>query len=232
MREYELTVVYDLAVQEAGGPDASVQLLTTLVESRGAKLLKVDHWGRRRMAYPINRAIDGDYIVTRIDLDPSGVAPLEATLRIDERVYRHLVVRADELPLPLPPREPRQQPGFVAPVAAVAPVTEEPAAPEAPVAAATAELAPEAEATGQAAELESEAEAPVAAVTDEPATAAEAEATEQAAEPEPEPEAPVAAVTDEPAAEAEAATEPQPTPEVAAEADPAPAAEAESRPTA
>ena len=202
MREYELTVVYDLAVQEAGGPDASVQLLTTLVESRGAKLLKVDHWGRRRMAYPINRAIDGDYIVTRIDLDPSGVAPLEATLRIDERVYRHLVVRADELPLPLPPREPRQQPGFVAPVAAVAPVTEEPAAPEAPVAAATAELAPEAEATGQAAELESEAEAPVAAVTDEPA------------------------------AEAEAATEPQPTPEVAAEADPAPAAEAESRPTA
>lgn len=107
MREYELTVVYDLAVAEAGGPDAGPQRITSLVESRGGKMLKVDHWGRRRMAYPINRALDGDYVVTRVELEPSVIAPLEAALRIDEKVYRHLVVRADELPAPPPPREPR-----------------------------------------------------------------------------------------------------------------------------
>lgn len=145
MREYELTVVYDLAVQEAGGPDASVQQLTTIIEARGGKLLKVDHWGRRRMAYPINRAIDGDYIVTRVEMEPASVAPLEATLRIDERVYRHLVVRADELPLPLPPREPRQQPGAApAPVAEVAPAVEAPAVE--PVAEVVSEPAAETEA--------------------------------------------------------------------------------------
>ncbi len=129
MREYELTVVYDLAVQEAGGPEASVELLTNVIETRGGKLLKVDHWGRRRMAYPINRMIDGDYIVTRVEFEPNAVAPLEATLGIDERIFRHLIVRADELPLPLPPREPRQQPGFVAPapVADVTGVLEQPA---------------------------------------------------------------------------------------------------------
>ena len=126
MREYELTVVYDLAVQEAGGPEASVELLTNVIEARGGKLLKVDHWGRRRMAYPINKVIDADYIVTRVEFEPSAVAPLEATLGIDERIFRHLIVRADELPLPLPPREPRQQPGFVPQAAPVA--VQEPAA--------------------------------------------------------------------------------------------------------
>jgi small subunit ribosomal protein S6 len=106
MREYELTMVYDLAVAEAGGPDASVQHLTTQVEARGGNVIRVDHWGRRRMAYPIGRAIDGDYIVSRVNLDPAAVESLEAHLKIDEKVYRHPIVRADELPPPQPQNAP------------------------------------------------------------------------------------------------------------------------------
>ena len=68
MREYELTAVYSLSVAEQGGPDASVQLLTAAVEARGGKVGKIDHWGRRRLAYPIGQAIDGDYIISRVDL--------------------------------------------------------------------------------------------------------------------------------------------------------------------
>lgn len=149
MREYELTVIYDLAVAEAGGPDAVPEQLTSLLEARGGKVLKLDHWGRRRMAYPINHQIDGDYIVSRVELDPAVVAPIEAALTINERVYRHLIVRADELPVPPPPREPRQPAASAtpeapteqaapdveaAPVSAPAPAVEVPeaAAPEAP----------------------------------------------------------------------------------------------------
>lgn len=134
MREYELTVVYDLAVAESGGPDASVQLVTTAIESRGGRILRVDHWGRRRMAYPINRAIDGDYIVSRVEIEPAAVHDLEAGFKIDERVYRHLVVRADELPLPPPPREPRrprEEPAPAAPAATPAATPSAPSAPEA-----------------------------------------------------------------------------------------------------
>lgn len=176
MREYELTVVYDLAVQESGGPDASQQRLTQLVEARGGKMLKVDHWGRRRMAYPIKHAIDGDYLVTRVEMEPSDVNALEAALRIDERVYRHLVVRADELPLPPPPREPREPrpataeaPAPAAPAPAAAePVAEAPAAEvaaEATPAAEPAEEAPAAEAT----EAPAEAEAPAESEEEKPA---------------------------------------------------------------
>lgn len=141
MREYELTAVYDLAVAEQGGADASVQALTVAVQARGGTIIKTDHWGRRRMAYPINRTIDGDYLITRVNLDPANVAALEAALRIDERVYRHLIVRADELPPPPAPREPRRvapppeaaQPapaapaGDVEPTVAAAPAAAEPA---------------------------------------------------------------------------------------------------------
>ncbi len=199
MREYELTVVYDLAVAEAGGPDASVELLTHSVEARGGTVLRVDHWGRRRMAYPIGRAIDADYVVSRVELDPTGVAPLEAALRIDEKVLRHLVVRADELPVPPPPREPRPAPPVAeAPaVAADAPGDETAVAPapeaDAQPAATQPEPAPVAEAPAIA-----ESETPAVAESEAPAIAesetadvAEPE-TAPAAESEPSPEPPSA----------------------------------------
>jgi small subunit ribosomal protein S6 len=184
MREYELAVVYDLAVAETGGPDASVEQLTHAVEARGGKVIKVDHWGRRRMAYPIGRAVDADYIISRIELDPADVATLEAALRIDEKVFRHLVVRADELPVPVPPREPRQMPPPPpAETAQPAPATAVAAAPEAPAPEPAAPVAPEPAPSAEAPEPAPSAEAvPEAAAEAESAPAVEAEAA-----PDPEP---------------------------------------------
>lgn len=217
MREYELMAVYDLAVAEAGGSEASVQHLTNVIESRGGKVLKVDHWGRRRMAYPINRVIDGDYIVTRLELDPGGVNALEATLRIDEKVFRHLVVRADELPVPPPPREPRQMPGAVvaeagdvAPTADVAPAGD---------AALAADVAPAADA----------APPETAAPPDAGVQAAVEDLAEESAEAVPEPEAP--SQQGPPPAVAEAAEEVVEEVE-AAQAAEAPVADVESTPAA
>jgi small subunit ribosomal protein S6 len=139
MREYELTVIYDLSVAEAGGQQAAVDRLQNAVTARGGEVVKVDHWGRRRLAYPIKAAIDGDYVVTRVMLDPAAVTALETALRIDERVYRHLVVRADELPPPAPPREPRAPRRVAEPEAAVA----APAPAEAPAPAPAAPAAEE-----------------------------------------------------------------------------------------
>jgi small subunit ribosomal protein S6 len=166
MREYELTVIYDLSVAESGGPEAAVEQVTSLIEARGGKLLKADHWGRRRMAYPINHEIDGDYVVTRVELEPAAVAPLEAALGINERVYRHLIVRADELPVPAPPREPRQPAAAAAPESA--PVTEgaSEATPASEPMPATASEAPAAEAPAP----EVASPAPVEDASPEPAT--------------------------------------------------------------
>ena len=198
MREYELTVLYDLAVAEAGGPDASVELLTHHVEARGGKVLRVDHWGRRRLAYPIQRAIDADYIVSRIELETTAVSPLEAALGIDEKVMRHLIVRADELPVPPPPREPRQMPG----APATPPISEAaPTAPEAPAAPVAEASAPDSAPTpAETAPSEEAAPAPDAQAPDVPAVDAPVAET-PVAEP-PVAEVPVA---ETPAADASAA---------------------------
>ncbi len=223
MREYELMAVYDLAVIEEGGQDASVQHLTSLVERNGGSVTEVDHWGRRRLAYPMNKQLDADFIVTRIELDPQAVKPLNADFEIEERVYRHLVVRADELPPPRPVLAPA---GSRGPGSPTGPRFEgAPEAPPAPAPAAPAETAPAVEAApapdAEAAPAEA---APVADA--EAAPVAEAEAAPAVeAETAPEAEAPEAAEAVEEAPAAEAEAEETTTPEE--EAAPAPEASAE-----
>lgn len=166
MREYEIMALYDLAVAEAGGADASVKHLSEAIERAGGAVTSVDHWGRRRMAYRINGALDADYVVLRFMMEPRQVATLTAALNISERVYRHMVVRADELPPPSlaaePPRRARAE-AAPAPAAGPAPTPAEP------------------EATPEAAAEEGEAEPPAAAVDSTPEVeaepAAQAEAT-------------------------------------------------------
>ncbi|GAB4329585.1 MAG: hypothetical protein Kow0010_14060 [Dehalococcoidia bacterium] len=178
MREYEIMALYDLAVAEAGGADASVKHLTEAVERAGGTVTSVDHWGRRRMAYRINGALDADYIVMRFEMEPRQVATLTAALNINEMVYRHMVVRADELPPPSlaaePPRRgaraeapatPAATPATAEPIAEPAPAAV-PGAGEAEPAAAAVDSAPEAQAEPAAG-----AEAP--AEGDEPTSAGE-----------------------------------------------------------
>ena len=98
MREYEIVIVYDLAVNEAGGSDASIEHLKAAVERNGGTVLKTDHWGRRRLAYPIQKQLDADYVLARVEMNVDGLPRLNSELHIDEKVYRHLIVRADELP--------------------------------------------------------------------------------------------------------------------------------------
>ncbi len=221
MREYELAVIYDLELAEAEGPEASVERVKSAVEAAGGTVKEVDHWGRRRMAYPINKAIDGDFIISRIEVDPASVGAIEASLKIDERAFRTLVVRADELFEITPIQDRREQrPYGGRPADGAAPATDGAAPAGDDVAAATTETAT---AESPAAEAEApEAEAP-AVVADAPVAAAEAPTAEaEAPVDEADVEAPAAEI-EAPVAEAEApaAEVEAPVAEVEAQADPA-----------
>lgn len=178
MREYEVAVVFDLALAEADGQDAGPNTITSLVEARQGSVVKVDHWGRRRMAYPIKGMLDADYVITRVMLEPVQVRDLETALRLNERVLRHLVVRADELPVPrqreeAPPAEARAEtPAAAAADMPAAPVADAPAVPVAGVAeVAAAEAATESEAAviAEAAALAGGPVQPAAEAASEPA---------------------------------------------------------------
>ena len=53
-------------------------------------------WGRRRLAYPISRHTEGNYVLTQIKLDPERTHELESGFAISDDILRHLLIRKDE----------------------------------------------------------------------------------------------------------------------------------------
>ena len=95
LRDYELTVILNPDI----GDDAineSIERVHEAIRTRGGEILDVNHWGRRRLAYPIKRHFEGNYVVNQVKLDPKRIADLEASFRISEDIIRHLVIQAGE----------------------------------------------------------------------------------------------------------------------------------------
>jgi small subunit ribosomal protein S6 len=94
MRAYEMTVVLRAEMQEDSFT-ALIDTIKTWIESNGGQLAEVSHWGRRRLAYPINRQREGYYLVYKLNLPPAAPEELERNMRINENVLRFLITRAD-----------------------------------------------------------------------------------------------------------------------------------------
>lgn len=95
MREYELVVVISPDIPEEDVP-ATMDRVTGAVTSRGGEIVDTRPWGRRRLAYPIQRHTDGNYFIHQIKLEPGRAHELESHYKISEDVLRHLLVRKDE----------------------------------------------------------------------------------------------------------------------------------------
>ncbi len=95
MREYELTfIVHPQVDQEA--LTGVVEQVQNLVQSAGGSVDKVETWGKRRLAYPIRKAREGQYVFMLLRLDPARVKELERGLKLNEHILRHLVVSTEE----------------------------------------------------------------------------------------------------------------------------------------
>jgi small subunit ribosomal protein S6 len=92
LRDYELTVILSPELSEEEVP-SGVERVTELVAQKGGVVSEVDHWGRRRLAYPIGRFMEGNYVLTHIQMEPQSIAELEAGLELSDNVLRYLVVR-------------------------------------------------------------------------------------------------------------------------------------------
>ena len=95
MRRYELMLVLRPDV-----PDDRVQATldssTRTIAGAGGQIIKVNLWGRRRLAYPIGTHREGSYYILVFDAPAETVAELERGLNITEEVMRHLVVKIEK----------------------------------------------------------------------------------------------------------------------------------------
>ena len=94
MRRYELMLVIrpDVADDKS---QALVDRTTRGSVSAGGQIVKVAPWGRRRLAYPIDRHREGSYHIILFEAPSDSIVELEHTLLITEEVLRHLITRVE-----------------------------------------------------------------------------------------------------------------------------------------
>ena len=94
MRRYELMLVLrpDLADDKS---QALVDRITRQLTAAGGQIIKVAPWGRRRLAYPIDRYREGSYHIIHFEAPPESIVELERSLLITEEILRHLVTRVE-----------------------------------------------------------------------------------------------------------------------------------------
>lgn len=93
-RDYELGFILNPEVSEEE-TRTLLERVEQIVANYGGQIVKINQWGRRRLAYPIERHRDGFYVFIDMILTPETVAELERTLTVSEIVLRHMVKRRD-----------------------------------------------------------------------------------------------------------------------------------------
>ena len=95
MTEYEMVTLFHPDLDEEGVEKAS-QWLQERIESLGGEDIQVIPWGRRKLAYPIQKHLEATYIQYDFSLDGSKVSELNRIMGISEDVIRQLIVRKQD----------------------------------------------------------------------------------------------------------------------------------------
>jgi small subunit ribosomal protein S6 len=94
MRHYEVMVILDPTLEERTIAP-SLDAFLSVVKNDGGSVENVEVWGRRRMAYEINKHAEGIYAVVDLQANPSAVQELDRQLNLNESVLRTKVLRPD-----------------------------------------------------------------------------------------------------------------------------------------
>ena len=94
MRAYEVMVILDPSLEE-GTVEPSLDKYLNVIRKDGGTVDKVDVWGRRRLAYEIQKNAEGIYAVVTLSAEPATVKELDRQLGLNESVMRTKVLRPE-----------------------------------------------------------------------------------------------------------------------------------------
>lgn len=95
MNKYELAVVVSAMIED-DARTAVVDKCKALVERFGGKIADVDEWGKKKLAYEIEKMTEGFYYFIHFEAEGDAIAEIEHRIRIMDGVIRYLCVRQDE----------------------------------------------------------------------------------------------------------------------------------------
>ncbi len=97
-RTYESVAIINAALEDEQ-IEATISRILEVITSHGGEVIDVDKWGRKRLAYPIQKAKSGYYLVLRFNAPTELIAILERNYRLDETIIRYLTVTLDKFAL-------------------------------------------------------------------------------------------------------------------------------------
>ncbi|NLL37709.1 MAG: 30S ribosomal protein S6 [Fretibacterium sp.] len=93
MRHYEMLTILSAEMEE---PKEEVEKIEEVVRSLGGTLSRTDVWGKRRLAYPIQKKAEGFYVLFDFTLLPEQTFELKRVLGLRPDVYRQMIILLDD----------------------------------------------------------------------------------------------------------------------------------------
>ncbi len=95
MRSYEVALIIRPDVEEEAQQQL-IERLSQVLAAEGGQVDNVETWGRRRLAYPIDKVNEGYYYFIQGQFSSSALPELERAAKLSEDILRHMVIRQDE----------------------------------------------------------------------------------------------------------------------------------------
>ncbi len=95
MRHYE--IVFLVHPDQSEQVPAMIERYKSLVENAGGKAHRIEDWGRRMLAYPINNLVKAHYALLNIECDQAVLNELVEGFRFNDAVLRHLIMKRDDI---------------------------------------------------------------------------------------------------------------------------------------
>ena len=93
MRHYE--IVFLVHPDQSEQVPAMIERYKTLIEGANGKIHRLEDWGRRQLAYPINNLAKAHYVLMNIECEQGVLSELQSGFRFNDAVLRHLIIAKD-----------------------------------------------------------------------------------------------------------------------------------------
>ena len=94
MRHYE--IVFLVHPDQSEQVPAMIERYKTLIESGKGTIHRLEDWGRRQLAYPINNLVKAHYVMFNVEAEQAVLSELVEGFRFNDAILRHLVMRRDD----------------------------------------------------------------------------------------------------------------------------------------
>ncbi len=95
INDYESVIIINAALEDEQ-VKAAVGRIEEALKTNGAEITEVEDWGRKRLAYPIQKAKSGYYYIVRFKAPPESITKIERFFFLEETIIRYLTIKLDK----------------------------------------------------------------------------------------------------------------------------------------